>query len=89
MIVHRAITPNNIVLYWANETPLLKLIDFSQASPLDCPNPSKVLVSKRDIPLENNEYKDLSKIDVFDCGMILWGMIGGKKVKVEEIDQYK
>lgn len=59
LICHRAITVDNIVVYWVKDVPYLKLLDFSQAAPLDCPNPSQVLISKRDIPLDCVDGKKL------------------------------
>lgn len=49
MIAHRAITPDNILLIWKDNQPIVKLVDFSQATPIDCPRPTVVLREKRNV----------------------------------------
>lgn len=36
-IAHRSINSENILVSWVDDEPFVKMIDFSQTIPLDCP----------------------------------------------------
>lgn len=48
-IAHRAITTENILLFFSDSQPCLKLIDFSQACTIGCTNPSSIPAEKRNV----------------------------------------
>lgn len=67
------------MLIWQDGLPIVKIVGFGQAMVLGCPRPLAVDPGRRAVGFGKEEYWDGEKLDVFDCGYLIYCLLLGHK----------